>query len=355
MKINKSCIRVETLLRNIIFYMAILAVFIITYFYCDDADYFVYNREYNSILKTGQTGLTHIFEPGFTLLMKAGAGLGLPFQTWYFLYMFLALGVYFSVIKKNTKYATTIIVLFVVYPYINAVQQIRSTLATGIVVYALQKIILKNNISNKIQYTIAILVASSIHVTSIVFLLFLFVANSKTKKLAVFSSITLIIGPILIISMYRPLCSMIEGISIFQRIVYLLPAEIEIGKRQIVYIIEHLLLLLIFIYVYTSYDKYSDSLNDRIVQRWCNVSIFSMLLSVLVCFSFHGYRFSMYTIVIVYITLMKLTEHSRRERFLSKAVLLGYGLVNMYIMWGPMNPEMYYRLTEVMWRVRVLN
>ena len=119
--------RININLEKIIGLLLLLFFLFSIYYYCDLTDYHVYYLEYY-----GLGG--HTSEIGYTVLSDLFFNLGFSFRQFYTIYIFTyVIIIYFFSFSNLKKNKLTVILLFIIFPFINTLQQIRSCLGAGIV------------------------------------------------------------------------------------------------------------------------------------------------------------------------------------------------------------------------------
>ncbi|MBC5581183.1 EpsG family protein [Anaerofilum sp. BX8] len=319
---------------------------VITSQYCDMTDYECYYREYNSIMHTGKVGLTHIFEPGYVALSYIGASLGIPFEVFYAVYMSITLLLLFDFYRKQVKSPFFPLLLFIIFPYINYVQQIRSALGTAIVLQGLDGLI-ANRENAKRKYLILVCIATLLQISNVVLVGFILLDKISCKMLEKVVGLILIIGPIA----YQPLTKLIvfilTEVPFLNRLLHNINSDLKVSKFSLVNIVLFFLLyLLLMVLRHTS-----SNLSIKTVNLY-KLSLMSVSTIFFVVVTANAYRIAVMLLPIIYITLIKLSskQHGLVRIAINTGVLL-FGGVMLYVYWGPHNTEMHYILTQVMWKV----
>lgn len=334
--------------RDVIFWMICLPQFIAAVQYCDLTDYSVYYRQYTRIGES--LSLTYLLEPGYLFLNTVFTKLNFSFQMFYGIYICVTLFLIFRYIYRNTNHYHLAALLFGIYPYINYLQQLRSALGAAIICSAL--LYLKDSRDNLgiVKYTIWVLVASSLQISNIVFLGMIIVKFVSLKQLKTFTGWCFAVVPLLIYYGYEKVYEFIDNIKIFQRLKHNLPEFRVITKFSLFIIVLFLLLYLFMVYILYNMDQKKVPH----IEFEGKVAFMIVLFSLLICISDNAYRLAALMLPAVYVGLMNMIQ-CIRNKWKRRCCYLGtiaFASGIFFGMWGPMNPEMYYILTNVMWRVK---
>lgn len=111
-------------------------------------------------------------EIGFQFIMVLCNKLGITFNMFRLLISIVGYVLIYDTIKKYTKYINYVFLLYFIFPFLNDAIQIRNFLSMSIIIYAFRYLI-ENKKNNNIKYILCIIIASSIHITSLFYLIFL--------------------------------------------------------------------------------------------------------------------------------------------------------------------------------------
>jgi hypothetical protein len=121
-------------------------------------------------------------EVGYVVLMKLGNLISVDFYAFKSILVIFSFLLITKAISRYTKNYNCVFFLYMLYPIVADTERFRNFLALSIFVFAI-KYLEEASIKNKVKYTIFILLASTIHQTMCVYLLFLFANTSKKKSL----------------------------------------------------------------------------------------------------------------------------------------------------------------------------
>ena len=141
-------------------------------------DMFNYSRTYN-VIQSGED-LTSFIEPGYFLIISFfGAILRIDFLTYYAIMHAICLFLIFRMAKLYGANIHVVLTLFSVFFMVYACEQFQNYISIVIATYAICILITGGKRFTKLKFIIGILVAASIHYTSIVYLMFVFFKNKK--------------------------------------------------------------------------------------------------------------------------------------------------------------------------------
>ena len=125
----------------------------------------------------------------FNFIVQFGHGLNLNYRGFMLMTSLVELLLLFKFIKKNTKNPCYVIGLFIIYPMIIMFEQLRFFMAFIIVLLGAIDGIINKEKYYKIRAVIFICIASLIHSSCILYLIFLLCDIMSTKKIAIISLI----------------------------------------------------------------------------------------------------------------------------------------------------------------------
>jgi len=157
----------------------------------DNADYLNYKQLYDYISYTGAGFSTSQF--GFVQIMKFATKLGLQYH--HFLMIVSLIGIYLitDTVKKYTDKPHLVYTLYFIHPFLLDIVQVKHFLAMAIIVYCFRYLEQEGS-KNNIKFIVGVLIASSIHAISILFLPLLFIKKMRIKTLVLSVAIVLLIG-----------------------------------------------------------------------------------------------------------------------------------------------------------------
>lgn len=151
----------------------------------DNGDRYLYLLNYNSLISPTYKGE---FEVGYQMLARICVQLGLTYNQFLLIVVFIGLSLISSTIKMFTPKISYVIALYFIYPFLWDVVQIRNFLAMSIIIFGMRYII--NNKKNYFKYVVCVLIATSVHTSSIFYLFILLIKVKNTKKLFIITLIT---------------------------------------------------------------------------------------------------------------------------------------------------------------------
>jgi len=138
-----------------------------------EADTIVYYTVYESFTNSFETVPTSFYgiDMGFILFMKLFATLGIPFEIFRLIVFLLSCTLIISTVKIITKNYALVFCLYLYFPFCYDSDQIRQFFAYSIVIFGLRYLF--EDKRSVLKYLICIFVSSMIHITSVVFLIYL--------------------------------------------------------------------------------------------------------------------------------------------------------------------------------------
>ena len=200
-----------------------------------------------------------------------------------------------------------------------------------------------------IKYIINVLIASSLQVTNILFMIFVAINNISLKKLEKLVGFAFLVVPVCVYGGYGALYTAISKIAIFERIMHNLP-KIRTVTKFSVFVYCSFFLCYLFILILLHYVE-KDSI--VLIEFEVKVSLMILLLSLLICLSDNAYRIAALMLPAIYVALLNIIMYVKRKGIRITGYLLTF-LLAFFIfwgMWGPLNRDMNNRLKNVMWKV----
>lgn len=226
---------------NFAYSLMLLIMWIFFGWNTSNADFLNYKHIYDIINYSG--GYSGV-EFGFEFVMKLSNYLGLSYYSFLKVYSLLGLLFITSSIKKYSNNSTLVLFLYLVYPYLLDVVQIRNFMAMAIMVYGIRFLVSRDKKSS-ILYIISIMVASSFHYSALFYLVFLLVRIKKVKKIFAISLFVIISG-FLTSSVFSGLILNLLRLERYQ--VYFVGSTSLYGKALFVFYFIASTILIYFIY-----------------------------------------------------------------------------------------------------------
>ncbi len=145
-----------------------------------NADFDNYNHLFDAINRGGDGFLSS--QVGLVLLMKLATSLGFDYNQFLMLVSSLGMLLIASTVYKYTNKPMVVFLLYFIFPFALDVVQVKHFCAMSIVVFSLRYLVSSTSIANY-KYLFGIMIASSIHYISIIFLPLLFIKNINNKNL----------------------------------------------------------------------------------------------------------------------------------------------------------------------------
>lgn len=145
------------------------------------------NADYNQYLIRYERGMEVIVDFGFSALCTLFSDLGYDYQTFKAIVSFFCLLLVYSSISKLCKTPSKGAAFFLIFPFIVDITQFRNFVSYSFVFFAVPYLF-KDGFKNTIKYVIIVLAASTIHTTSLFYLLFI-LTRYRLKKWHVFALI----------------------------------------------------------------------------------------------------------------------------------------------------------------------
>lgn len=253
---------------KIIFNLTFIFIWILYFGNNDNPDLINYESIYN--------GNDLNIEKGFKFIIQLSKHFNIDFKLFICIISLICLFLIFSTVSKFTTNINYVIALYIIYPFVFDVIQLRNFIAMSIIIFSI-RFLFKNDIKNKIYYVICVCLAASIHKLMLVYIIFLFI-NLKNKNR--------LIKVMIVFTMF--FCALIflngNAISFLNKVMplseekynYYFSNKLRYGFL-IYWSFSLLYLLLVYIsrkrvkYNWGSTEKYSDSLRFVDLVFWINV------------------------------------------------------------------------------------
>ncbi len=167
-------------------------LWILAGFNFENPDYWYYE---NLFVRVNQGISSYAVETGFWYIIKFAAKIGFNYALFLKIYTLLALWLISDSIIKYTKKPILALILYVCYPFLLDVTQIRHFMAVAIFTFAVRYLESYNK-KNLIKYSILIILAASQQIMAIVFFVYLLVYLTNEKKTLRFATLLVIINSV---------------------------------------------------------------------------------------------------------------------------------------------------------------
>ncbi|WP_040194944.1 EpsG family protein [Clostridium culturomicium] len=145
-----------------------------------------YNMDFTNYYTLYQGNQTQIsgrdIEVGFQFLMLLSNKIGLSYNMFRVLISIIGYTLITVTLKRYTPYTNLIYILYFIFPFLNDAIQIRNFLSMSIIIYSIRYII-EDKKFNSIKYIFGIFLASTIHISSLFYILFLPIKKVNRKIL----------------------------------------------------------------------------------------------------------------------------------------------------------------------------
>lgn len=197
---------------NICFAFLVIFALFVWGFNVDNADYSNYELAYNSLFfeatEPVYLNVFHLF----------GLWIGLPFRLFRFLWGAIGISLIATTVYKYSKNPAFVLGMYLLYPFVVDVIQMRSFLASSIVIFS-SRFIFKYQENNRFKYIVffllCILLAMGIHYSSVMYVVLLPLFFYKRAKKYIFLLVVplLIVLVILCIPLLRPIIETVIGVQ----------------------------------------------------------------------------------------------------------------------------------------------
>ena len=122
-------------------------------------------------------------EPGFALLMQLSVGAGLSYTAFVALLSLVGLGLIHATVRHFTSNWNYVYALYLIYPFLFDAIQIRNFLAVSIVTFAARYLTARRR--GLLAFVALVLVASTIHVIALFYLILLLATSERLRTLVI--------------------------------------------------------------------------------------------------------------------------------------------------------------------------
>lgn len=298
-----------------LFYVILAFLWFIAAFCTDHADYQTYYLRYNNYLS-----LSTMTEAGFNLVMYLFHTLSFDFQGFLCVAYAFTIGTVGWFIKKHTSNCALCIALYSIFPFCIDAVQLRNTIAFCVCLIGMNCLMDFNN-KSKVRkvaaYIVAVILASFIHFSSIVFLIILIPYYFEVKKTC---TVTGIVTIILVLFGNTGLLSRIATIFVSTDKV---DSALERILQYDVYSIQAMQLAMLFMTIIILLIFYITYKNNRVEIKYAANSLLGIKARETMNFAVKTQIVSLAVLPIVYFIL----DIYRIHRYI---LILGYVGVSLY-------------------------
>lgn len=320
------------------FLMVILlgGILLLSWRYCDLHDYANYFIFYYNGIRYG--------ELLYSILQFVFCSLGFPFFVFYGVLISFVLVVNIRAITKNSTSWFFLFILYLICPYIYALQQIRFAVGSTIVLIGLLKYIENKKIHIFISY---IVIATLFHVVCFFYISILILLKFDFKTLRFITASFLILGLFLINIIKTILAEIFSGIPFLTR--YSFQLETFVSKTDLLYYVFFLFVFFLFDFKIAK-RYYSFSLKT---QTFISLAYCFFIFTVLRGLGNNAYRVYVYFMPVFYLSIINVAKETIdfETKVVGNFILLLVPFFCLLVDWGPWRPEYFERLTNEMWRV----
>ena len=295
-------------------------------------------QEYEAMYATDVSGI----EFGYLYLMKLGQLLHIPYQGFRTILGIIYVTLTCIAVCKSTKYQNLVLILLAIFPLTVFASIVRQGLAYSIISLGFTYLFDKDEKHGILKYVICVMIAFSIHYSSILFLLFVISKFKFTKIKAVFTiCVSFLMFMVLlnherVMSILGTIGNLLNKESIFKYATGQVDAPNLIGKISIVFVYMISLLISCFAY-YWSKKKYEKVETSELVfsERTCATNVYMLIL---VPFMFNSMVFLRFLYMLSTINMINLANAIEIDKRLSRSSQFRYcaiflGVVSMIIMY----------------------
>lgn len=277
-----------------LFYIVACTMWVIMGFSTGHADYINYESYFDRI----SSGIDVLaVEPGFTLLMKIASTYGLSyiaFQALFALVGFILIG---STLYRYSFRKVAVLFAYFCYPFLLDITQMRQFMVAAIVIFSI-RYLEKFSIKNLILFIAVLMISSSIHISSFIYLALLLSYIKDEKKLLRYVLIAafgfILIGGVVLNS------------GFYQAIINLRGSDIDYEKgmsgiQLVLYLVFYSLLVFFCVYLHNKKTSRTNCIENDFLYRVCLCTIMFIPFILL---DFQFTRLFRTTIIILYIYIL---------------------------------------------------
>lgn len=324
---------------NIVFGVLLLLIWLMLGWSSGNADYEIHLGRFNNY------EMTSLYtEMLYTELMSIANRAGFTYQKFLPAIMFLYSVIIGFIVKKVSKAPAFVLAIYLIFPACMEAVQIRYTLASGLVLLGFYILLKENDKFAEVKFAVLVLLASLIHISTIVFLLFIVIRKLNFRKTVLYTAIvSLVIGVSrmsFVIELIGKLPGMAEKTS---RVLasaanrYTNVTVMKTAYRCLVFFASIMLLL----YLLKMWNqRYKQELDISFIKKIAKVNIISLVILPLLFYSVDFYRIQQtlsllnYCALSYYVVILPCVNRSVRSgSFVTTKKRVGYlmGIIMMAI------------------------
>jgi hypothetical protein len=142
------------------------------------ADYDNYSRAYEMVSVSGRAFDWSQF--GFIIIFRIFTSIGLTYNQTLAILSFVGLSLIWSTINRFSPKPQFATVLYFIYPFLLDIVQVKHFLAMSIVIYCIRFLLCEKN---SWRFLLGVIIASSIHIISLIYIPFIFIRKIKHRTL----------------------------------------------------------------------------------------------------------------------------------------------------------------------------
>jgi hypothetical protein len=230
----------------------------------------------------------------YTALMKLANNAGLTYAQFLPLVMLVYVAMIGYIVKKLSVAPAFVLALYFIFPACMEAVQVRYTLAAAFVLLGFFFLLQEEGRASEVKYICCIIVAALMHVSTILFLLFVFVKRLSIRKTLVYTGI---ISGVLYLSRMQMIISLIgrlPGMSEKTSMVLTSAANrytnITIMKTTFRCMVFFGLFMVLIYYLKKRNSKYKNNLNLQFIENVEKANIVSLVILPLLSYSVDFYR-----------------------------------------------------------------
>ncbi len=259
-------------------------------------------------------------EPLFNLIIITSNNIGLDYRTFFIISAFIEILLILRFIKKYTNNIGCVVVLFIIYPMITLFVQLRFLLAFTIVLCFGINSLLKKGKFYELKFIIAILIATMIHYSSIIYLILLLADKFKIKKIIILVVIFMIAMSSL--TFFTPILNFAKSFMGEEKVDILIEGSTNVdGNVGRTILILFMVLGYYVIYLYMTYDGSNE--NNKFAEKVLKYNILSLITIPLLHLMSSGfYRIPQSLLILNYIAISKYFVKNEKYKIKKKELIL---------------------------------
>ncbi len=273
-------------------------------------------------------------EPLFNLIINTSNGLGLDYRSFFIVSALFEVTLLLKFIKKYTENIGCVIVLFIIFPMVTLFVQLRFLLAYTIVLCFGINSLLKKKKLYELKFIIAIMIATMIHYSSIIYLFLLLADKLTMRKIIIIVLIFMVAMSSL--TFFTPVLNFAKSLMGEKKVDILIEGSTNVDGnfgRTV------LILFIVFGYyaIYLYMKKDSEESNNKFAENILRYNIVSLVTIPLVYLMSSGfYRIPQSLLILNYIAISKYFKNTERHKNKKKELTLAlmsiaYSLI-LYVM-----------------------